>query len=57
MTRPPFQSGHPDQLGGEAQHLRDRTGAVQLTHEKASDGEIAERIAALTPGSAISANG
>ena len=37
--------------------LRDRTGAVQLTHEKASDGEIAERIAALTPGSAISATG
>jgi aspartyl/asparaginyl-tRNA synthetase len=37
--------------------LRDRTGAVQLTHEKASDGEIAERIAALTPGSAISTTG
>ena len=37
--------------------LRDRTGAVQLTHEKASDSEIAERIAALTPGSAISATG
>jgi nondiscriminating aspartyl-tRNA synthetase len=37
--------------------LRDRTGAVQLTHEKATDDEIAERISALTPGSAISAIG
>jgi aspartyl/asparaginyl-tRNA synthetase len=37
--------------------LRDRTGAVQLTHEKARHVEIAERIASLTPGSAISATG
>jgi aspartyl-tRNA synthetase len=37
--------------------LRDRTGAVQLTHEKVRDGKIAERIASLTPGSAISATG
>jgi OB-fold nucleic acid binding protein len=36
--------------------LRDRTGAVQLTHDKASNGEIAERIAALTPGSANGAS-
>ena len=30
---------------------------MQLTHEKASDGEIARRVAALTPGSAISVTG
>jgi aspartyl/asparaginyl-tRNA synthetase len=37
--------------------LRDRTCAVQLTHEKAAGGQIAEHIASLTPGSAITAKG
>jgi aspartyl/asparaginyl-tRNA synthetase len=37
--------------------LRDRTGMVQLTHEKATDGAVGERISAVTPGSAISAIG
>ncbi len=37
--------------------LRDRTGAVRLTHEKAKGGQIAECISALTPGSAISVTG
>jgi len=37
--------------------LRDRTGSAQLAHEKGRNVLISERIATLTPGSAISAVG
>jgi aspartyl-tRNA synthetase len=37
--------------------LRDRTGSAQLVHEKGRSVPITERIATLTPGSAISAVG